>query len=74
MVKSKEEVKQGNITNVIIVNTIENITIGNGINNKIQESKDEEDLKDSEINEIKSYLSGVYEVNQKNIQVNKKGG
>ncbi|MCI9017188.1 MAG: stage III sporulation protein AF [Clostridia bacterium] len=74
VVKSKEEVKQGNITNVIIVNTIENITIGNGINNKIQESKDEEDLKDSEINEIKSYLSGVYEVNQKNIQVNKKGG
>lgn len=74
VVKSKEEVKQGNITNVITVNTIENITIGNGINNKIQESKDEEDLKDSEINEIKSYLSGVYEVNQKNIQVNKKGG
>lgn len=51
----------------IIVN---DITIGNTIKNETSSSNTKENISSSEIKEIKEYLSGVYEVSNKNIYIN----
>lgn len=56
-------------TNVIAVNKIENVKIGNSTQNGTSTTK-KKDIKESEKVEIKEYLASVYEVNKKNISIN----
>lgn len=67
--KESEETSENTKTNTIIVNKIEKVTIGNTTQNSTKNSI-KENLKESEKNEIKKYISSVYEVNKKNIKVN----
>lgn len=67
--KESEETSESSKSNTIAVNKIEKVTIGNTIKNT-SNNKDKENLKESEKNEIKKYISSVYEVNKKNIKVN----
>lgn len=69
--KTKEnEDTSGSIkTNTITVNKVEKITIGNTTKN-ITNNSVKESLKESEKNEVKKYISSVYEVNKKNIKIN----
>ena len=66
-----DDVSKDTSTNTISINKIEEVKIGNNVNNvntNIQVKKGE--IKNSEKNEIKEYLSGVYEINKKNIKIN----
>lgn len=77
--KLKEEQEENLTTsNTVSINVIEKIQIGNVIENTVEQEdtkKEEKNtLKTSEINELKTYLSNVYEVNKKQIQINEKGG
>lgn len=77
--KLKEEQEENLTTsNTVSINVIEKIQIGNVIENTVEQEdtkKEEKNtLKISEINELKTYLSNVYEVNKKQIQINEKGG
>lgn len=67
--KESEETSESSKSNTIAVNKIEKVTIGNTIKNT-SNNKNKENLKESEKNEIKKYISSVYEVNKKNIKVN----
>ncbi len=67
--KESEETSENTKTNTIIVNKIEKVTIGNSTQNSTKNSI-KENLKESEKNEIKKYISSVYEINKKNIKVN----
>ena len=69
--ESNDDVYKDTSTNTISINKIEEVKIGNNVNNvntNIQVKKGE--IKNSEKNEIKEYLSGVYEINKKNIKIN----
>ena len=66
--KEKEE-KNATQTNTIIVNKIEKVIIGNNVQ-KSSNNSSKESLKESEKDEIKKYISSVYEVNKKNIKIN----
>lgn len=57
-----------NTENVIAVNKIEEVKVGNTINTVKETSKGK--LENSEINEIKEYLAGVYEVRKGSISIN----
>lgn len=71
--KKKEEETVSN--NIITDVSINSITIGNTVEEKEDNEKEETtQAKSNEINEMKSYLSTVYEVSKKNITINKKGG
>lgn len=68
--ESNDDVYKDTSTNTISINKIEEVKIGNNVNNvntNIQVKKGE--IKNSEKNEIKEYLSGVYEINKKNIKI-----
>lgn len=68
--KDDEENEQEDGVKVSIsINKINEVNISNTINNKKTNYK-KEDLKNNEKNEIKKYLSSVYEVNKKNIKIN----
>ena len=69
--ESNDDVSKDTSTNTISINKIEEVKIGNNVNNEntnIQVKKGE--IKNGEKNEIKEYLSGVYEINKKNIKIN----
>ncbi len=69
--ESNDDVSKDTSTNTISINKIEEVKIGNNVNNvntNIQVKKGE--IKNGEKNEIKEYLSGVYEINKKNIKIN----
>ncbi len=69
--ETNDDVSKDTSTNTISINKIEEVKIGNNVNNvntNIQIKKGE--IKNSEKNEIKEYLSGVYEINKKNIKIN----
>ncbi len=69
--ESNDDVYKDTSTNTISINKIEEVKIGNNVNNvntNIQVKKGE--IKNGEKNEIKEYLSGVYEINKKNIKIN----
>lgn len=71
--EEKEEDKESKITNQITINTVEKVAIGNTVKNEEEVQTDKiEKLSSSQIKEIKNYLSSVYEVKQKNIEVNGK--
>lgn len=55
-------------TNAIYVNKIEEVKIENG--NKTSEKTNKKEMSNKDKNEIKEYLSGVYEVNKKDIKIN----
>lgn len=67
-----EEDKEKNTINEISINTIEKVSIGNNTNitQNIIETDTKTNIKNSEINEIKEYLSSVYDVKKKNVQIN----
>lgn len=68
--ESNDDVYKDTSTNTISINKIEEVKIGNNVNNvntNMQVKKGE--IKNSEKNEIKEYLSGVYEINKKNIKI-----
>lgn len=73
--EDSDNVKE-NTVETIAVNQVETVTINNTTKENTSTSQEEskETVKSSEINEIKSYLSNVYDVNKKQIKVNKKGG
>lgn len=69
--ESNDDVSKDTSINTISINKIEEVKIGNNVNNvntNIQVKKGE--IKNGEKNEIKEYLSGVYEINKKNIKIN----
>lgn len=69
--ESNDDVYKDTSTNMISINKIEEVKIENNVNNvntNIQVKKGE--IKNNEKNEIKEYLSGVYEINKKNIKIN----
>lgn len=67
--KSEEEENVEESTKVsIVINKVEDVKIGE--NSKSTKEPKKNDIKNSEKNEIKKYLSSVYEVNKKNIKVN----
>lgn len=60
-------------TNEIYINAIEKVNIGKNTNTIIQntiETDTTASISSSEINEIKEYISNVYEIKKKNIQIN----
>lgn len=65
---------QKNIGNEIYINTIEKVNIGNNTNtikhNTVGTDTIAISISSNEINEIKEYLSNVYEIKKKNIQIN----
>lgn len=67
MYKKKENKEKS--TNTISVNEIDEIRIGNNYNNT-NNSANKIEIGEAEKNLIKEYLSGVYEVNKKNIKIN----
>ena len=68
---SKENEKDTENNNVSI-NKVETINIGSTDSNTLTEKEFDNNIKISEIKEIKEYLSSVYEINKKNIQINDK--
>ncbi len=60
---------QANEANMVTVNKIDKVTIGNTIKND-SNNQGKDKLKESEKNEIKKYISSVYEINKKSIKVN----
>lgn len=72
--EEETEEKQGNTINSVSINQIQSIQIGNTIPEEKEAKGSKQAVKASEINEIKTYLSTVYEVNKKQIEINKKGG
>ncbi len=69
--KIKEEEKEEKKASNISINTIDKISIGNTITNGIEETTQSETISSSEERKLKEYLSSVYEVASKNIQINK---
>lgn len=65
--KNKEEGNTINSENIISVNKIEEVEIGNTIKSEMNKK---DDIKSNEKSEIKEYLASVYEVNKKNIKIN----
>lgn len=73
--KETEEVNnvEKNATNEIYINTIEKVNVGKNTNTIIQNTAEIDNtisISNNEINEIKEYLSNVYEIKKKNIQIN----
>lgn len=69
--KIKEEEKEEKKTSNININTVDKITIGNTITNEIEDTTQNETISSNEEAKLKEYLSSVYEVASKNIQINK---
>ncbi len=68
--KKEQEENEADTTEISIsVNKIEEVNINNTTKSTENNYK-KEDIKNSERNEIKKYLSSVYEVNKKNIKIN----
>lgn len=65
--EGKEEKK----ANDIHINTIGKISIGNTITNEIEDVVQDEKISSSDEKQLKEYLSQVYEVQNKKIQINK---
>lgn len=56
--------------NTISINKIEDINIDNNINSKEKNSSGNKNLSMTQINEVKDYLSNIYDVKKKNININ----
>lgn len=67
--KLKEEDNTNKKNNTIAINKIENVKIGNELENA-KEVKASKDIGNSEKSEIKDYLASVYDVKKKNIRIN----
>lgn len=70
--EAQEETENANsvISNVEMINEI-NISISNTISeNEKKEDEEKSKLSNSDKNKIKEYLSNVYEINEKNIEIN----
>lgn len=59
--------EENKTNNTISVNKVEEVKIGNTARNEVIQANE---LKNSDKNEIKEYLSSVYQVNKKNIKIN----
>lgn len=69
--KTKEDIEKTNsMNNIVQVNKIENVNIGNTNKVNTQNKNEKKEITNIEINEIKDYLANVYEVKKKNIKVN----
>lgn len=69
---SKEEYtepKSNTTQNAIVINKIENVKIGNTVQNTV-DTTNKKEIKNSEENELKEYLSNVYDVKKNNIKIN----
>lgn len=66
-VYKEEKNKINENTNAIMVNKIEDVKIENGSKN---EKVNKKEMSNKDKSEIKEYLSGVYEVNKKDIKIN----
>lgn len=65
----EESIKEDtNTTGTILINKIEEVNIGNNTNS--EDTSNKKKLNNNDENEIKEYLSSVYEVNKKNIKIN----
>lgn len=69
--KIKEQEDDENKTNNISINTINKISVGNTTTNIVENNTQKEKISSSEERKLKEYLSSVYEVATKNIQINK---
>lgn len=67
--KLKEEDNTNKENNTIAINKIENVKIGNEVENT-KEVKASKDIGNSDKNQIKDYLASVYDVKKKNIRIN----
>lgn len=67
--EESEETSENSKTNTITVDKVEKVTIGNTIKNT-SNNQNKENIKESEKNEIKKYISSIYEVTKKNIKIN----
>jgi len=63
--KTSIERKESSIT----IDKVEKVVIGNKIETKV-ENDDVEEIKSTERNELKQYLSGIYDVNKNHIKIN----
>lgn len=70
--KTEEEQEKEHVKNQISVNTINKVSIGNTQTNIVseEESKGINEISSGEEKDLKEYLSGIYEVKQKNIFIN----
>ena len=70
---SKSSKESENITkeanNTIAINKIEEVKIGNKIENE-KEIKIKREISNGDKNEVKDYLASVYDVKKKNIRIN----
>lgn len=67
--KQNKEDSKTKENNTIAINKIENVKIGNKVENT-NEVKASKDIGNSDKNQIKDYLSSVYDVKKKNIRIN----
>lgn len=67
--KDEEVSEEKSSTNAISVNKIEEVKIGN-TNTNTASTGNKKEIKNSDKNEIKEYLAGVYELKKKNIKIN----
>lgn len=67
--KQNEENSKTKENNTIAINKIEDVKIGNKVENT-KEVKTSIDIGNSDKNQIKDYLSSVYDVKKKNIRIN----
>lgn len=67
--KQNKEDSKAKENNTIAINKIENVKIGNKVENT-NEVKASKDIGNSDKNQIKDYLSSVYDVKKKNIRIN----
>lgn len=67
--KQNKEDSKTKENNTIAINKIENVKIGNKVENT-NEVKASKDIGNSDKNQIKDYLASVYDVKKKNIRIN----
>lgn len=67
--KESEEEQEKVVTNKIVINEIETVNIQIGENKEKVNKEEKSSITDKEKNEIKKYLSSVYEINEKQITI-----
>ena len=67
--KLEEKSEKDKENNTIAINKVEEVKIGNKIS-ETTNIKNKKEISNSDKNEIKDYLSSVYDVKKKNIRIN----
>lgn len=67
---SKKETKEEKIENKVVINEIEKVEIQVSEQNKDDKKEEKNNLTENEKQEIKKYLSSVYEIQEKQITIN----